>query len=405
MLKKKDAETVVEILLKDDLTLEEYKILLQKNFPEDQIYHIFTLLSILLQNCVLEQNQQIIAFYYLLTSFDCDFDENPFFSLFLYIYENRFEYANDLSPILVSIIGALLSQEQIPGIGNYTINQLSTLKFSKKPMTLHIKSDVRPSFLHVDLNSPQTDKNHQNQIKIENLQSQEDSVILSYKDLLITFLSEVPLSRTYTPSFLSYTPEPILYSMEECEIGYIDSPFLKDCFLYDSPKFNAVHLFKKAQEAVLEDSKVKELLTTLNTNPEICRKIDNNQLFFMISNNIEIAKKYIEIWSKKHTQIFDVLSTLPMSINSFEIIKFSYKLPGVSVKFIDKWILNGLNDISSIGNEQELMQKASMFCRFTSFLIQNNAQIGQTIKVELKSFCLKMSLKGVAEAKELFQHF
>ena len=405
MLSKKDAETVVEILLTEDLPLEEYKNLLEKNFSQNEIFHIFYLLSILLQNCVLDHKQQVIVFYFLLTSYDTDFDENPFFSLFLYLFEIRFENSNEINPLLISIIGSLISKQEIPDIGKYTINQLSTLTFHQKPINSHIKTDVRPSILHIDLNSQQTDKYHQNQIKIENLQSQEDSEILSYKDLLITFLSEVPLTRVYTPSFLSYTPEPILYSIEESEIGFIDSPFVNDYFLYDSPKFNAVFLFRKAQENQLEDSEQKELLQVLNSNPEICRKIENNKLFYMIENNIEIAKKYIEIWSKKHTQIFDVLSTLPMSINSFEIIKFSYKLPGVSVKFIDKWILNGLNDISNIENDQESMQKASMLCRFTSFLIQNNAQIGQTIKVELKSFCLKLSLNGVAEAKELFQHF
>ena len=199
MLSKKDAETVVDILLKEDLQLDEYKNLLQNAFPESQYFHILNLLSILLQNCILEYNQQFEVFYMLLTSYDCIFEENPFLPLFNYIYEARFENRGEFHNSLTAIIAAFLSHAEIPDLKNSTIQELSNFTFHQKSMNLHFKSGIRPSILHLD-NKPRRghEKSYENLAKIN--QNDDNLVVLSYRQLLITFLiKNLPFSLNVPP--------------------------------------------------------------------------------------------------------------------------------------------------------------------------------------------------------------
>ncbi|EAY10147.1 hypothetical protein TVAG_088620 [Trichomonas vaginalis G3] len=383
MITKEVAERLFKNILESKDTLNNIFQAFQKEFDINLQYQILHLLSILLQNGVLSHESKLVTLYLMISTFPGPAVSNPYYSLFIFLYESRFESPNEFPPNFIRILENVLCGNPLE-IGDNSVNEVFGLSVVAEQPKYQAKSDIKPSIIHVD-----------NQVK-------DDPNAISYHDLIIILLTEVDLQQVYTPPRISDSPELFPYSLEEAQ--QFDTYTLPmNCFLYDDPKQYGNILFKRSHEQKLTDEESHDLVLIISASPEVLRNIDDKQLSFMIDNNPNVAKKYIEIWSKKKPQIFDTIASLPISLSEIEIVKFCSTLPNITQKFVDKWITNGMKTIDT-ENENSLMAEARMFCRLTSFIIQENAnQIGQTVKMDLKSFCLILCSKGLAEAQELFE--
>ena len=72
-------------------------------------------------------------------------------------------------------------------------------------------------------------------------------------------------------------------------------------------------------------------------------------------------------------------------------------------QFLDDWIMNNIKTLPSLVDRSSFINMSRIFCRFTTYLLDNKARIGSNVKIELKQFSYNLSTKGVDEAKELFR--
>ena len=129
MLKIEQAQKVVDILFRTELKFGEMKSLFEKEFDEETLFHIYFQLSVLFTNHVLGHDQQVQTFYLLLNSEkDLALEENPFYPLFLFIYETRLDFPNEYQPQLLEVISALLAQENIPDFSDFNLEEFSLFR-------------------------------------------------------------------------------------------------------------------------------------------------------------------------------------------------------------------------------------------------------------------------------------
>lgn len=383
MLSKIDAEKVYTLVLDSHEKLANIIKSFINEFNDAQQFKILHSLSILLQNSILSYSSQIIVLNLLVSMFPGQTSSNPFYNLFLYLYESRYESPNEFSQNFISILENVINGTPV-NLDDFTIDEIFNLRIDAEQPKIVTKSDLKPSILHVDTNS------------------KEDGDTISYHDLIIILLTEVELQQTYSPPKIAEYPDILPFTIEEAQ-EFETFSLVTPCFLFDDIKQYGITLFKKSMDNKLSENESKELIKLLSQYPDIARSVDDKTLEFIVENNLNVAKQYIDVWSKKHIQIFDSIAELPITLSEIEIVKFCSKLPNMPQKFIDKWIANGMKTID-INNENNLMFEARMLCRLTSFILQQTSvQIGQAIKMDLKSFCLKLCSKGLAEAQELFE--
>lgn len=353
-----------------------------KEFNEDEQFQIYYRLSILFVNGIFSHVEQIAAFYYLYNSFDLPIEDNPFYQLFIYILESHFEAPNEFSPALTSIVHCLINKVEIPNIQELTIPEILAADYPSAGKRCAFKSDIVRSMIYENTNDVGKEK------------------VLTHDDLLLEMLTTEAVTNKFQPKSPNTIPDIYPITPEEIEESFISTPFLSPPMLYDDPRSNASILFAKAQVEKISEKEQNELIRTIKTTPSFLKQIEPKALEYICENSLEVAKAYVENWSVKHIQIYDEVAAFPITLCSVELVKFCTSLPNAPPKFLDKWAISAMSDISSSGTNGA--NKSRIFCRFAAYFINQGSSFAQSVKINLQSLCLDLSKDGIEEAKELF---
>ena len=401
MLAREPAEKLLQLLSNRVDTAKRIHEMFQSYFPLNVRFSVSLSISLMLLDRVLDHYQQIASIYILYAEFPDKMSENPFLNVFLQLNDQRTNCPQTFSPVLNRILPLLTMGASLSFLDSLTIPQILDEQFQNLsfPQISHIKPEMEIQRIPNFISQPNTDSQTFSQIK-------EKCENLSHQEFLMQYLTsdgfvdefEVPTIR----------PIPSVSPVFHGEIQHLlisspaPPPFLYDISIEDQHKEEAAKFLKLAMTKKLTDVQTKIVLDYGITDSLYLKESDLTNL---IENNSDIAVAVVLKMYEKKQKTLEYLYELPVTVKNVEVAKgvaLSLKDKEIVKQFIHKYAISAISSINSLPDNSILNTKSRLLCRFLFYLKNNNIEFTPDLKVELQSFCMDLTKKGITEAQDLF---
>ena len=392
-------------------------------------------LSLLLTDGILDQPQQIVAFWIIYKSFEVDdIEDHPFKPLFSLLYsEFRITRPNLISPQLLTILSNLLTKNDISAIGDLSVDQIFGPDF---PLRSHSPSEIQTSKIHftriapllVDNINPQSNQQNSGNDSISNHSATISSSpslsgsmsisaspsasvmpIISHNEAVKCLLANPSYSHDFEASYIRPAPAPLEVTDAELEQSYIYSglnvPFLFDESLTLETIQHAKQLLLNSVDKTLSPNEQRILCNTISSDQSIVEDSDlsDQQITKIIDNNPAIAICFLKANCPKKQTTSDILSKLPASPSVSEVVK-SYLLSGnAPTNFLRTFCNTSISAIRDTRDQATYQKIAISFCNLLEDLIHNGITIDGTLTISINSICDDLRKRNIKEASSLQQ--
>lgn len=395
MLTKKAAKQLVSLISNTNTSVSFLYAQYTEMFTFEQRVFSLSSLSFLLTQAALDHTQQICVGYFLYESFSyLPINDNPFLSTFQFIHDNvSANSPNQFCPSLCEMIKLLLNDVSLHFIQDLTVPEIQHFQFPSETLSNTPNSKDTKLFDSIPLLISEEKINEPN---------------IDLNSFLIDVLSTDILNSSFELIYPRPLPEISPFFQEEFEyvLSSENPPFLfDDSISFNSKEYGKVLLEKSTREKFTQED-IQIIQNCIEKYPSIITNshFSNSQIDTMINFNKEIAKLYLSNTIDR-IEIQEMIKNFDVSVTYVEIVQHLVLAHKLSDELFEQYVINSINRIQQTKDTNQQTCQVMLFCRFIMFLLSKKVGFSGNMRIELHSFCLLFSNKGIQEAQKLFNLF
>ena len=394
MISKEITEILISTTLNENDSLNNISNHFFTHFNHVDQLIILTSLSSLLFESILEPSQKIIIIWLLFKTYEhINIKESPFYYLFVKLAQNT---SMSKIPEICSTITMSNSMENYGNKTSLEILEGKTSSNNSNQIELPLNDDNNNisgiSSIYSFRSNSNVEHITQNQVICELI---KNPVI--WTDYEIPFLRQSPDLTSLTQEELQFLPIntdidlPLIYDLNSSINKRESSKFIiqnSSLIKFNDEQINILIDFIKHDQLFLSNfqfSKI-ELNNILNINPKI-------------------GSLLIGELTKNDISYFDYIIELDLNELIFFLIKYfinNFKLPS---NFLQKFIKKNIIKLSNNKDLKDIRQKSQIFSNFIIFLQSNKIEFTSDMILDLHSFFIKLTGKGISEVLILSKLF